>query len=111
MFVILITLFQFLGIWADNGWVICSSMFFLFSNAFLALDKSSKVTDLERTSLIIEKDNLFNNNTSLINVLENELKESKILITELRNEVKDLKGEIVELKQQIKDLEAKLSLQ
>jgi len=106
--VLSITLFQFFGMLVDNNWVITSSMFFLFSNAFLILEKSSKMSELERESLIKEKDSLFANNASLIKVLEYELKESKILITELRDEVKGLKMEITDLKQQVKDLECKL---
>jgi len=106
--VLSITLFQFFGMLVDNNWAITSSMFFLFSNAFLILEKSSKMSELERENLIKEKDSLFANNASLIKVLEYELKESKILITELRDEVKGLKKEIVDLKQQVKDLEYKL---
>jgi len=106
--VLSITLFQFFGMLVDNNWSITSSMFFLFSNAFLILEKSSKMSELERESLIKEKDSLFANNASLIRVLEYELKESKILITELRDEVKGLKKEIVDLKQQVKDLQLEL---
>ncbi len=115
VFVLFITLFQFFGMWVENNWIIVPAMFYLFSNAFLAIEKSNKKVEEERQKLIAEKDNLFDRNTllfanneSIISILENEIRESKTLITELRNEVKGLKCEVVELKQQVKDLEIQL---
>ena len=36
-----ITLFQFLGLWCGNNWVLTPEMFFLVSNAILALEKQT----------------------------------------------------------------------
>jgi hypothetical protein len=46
---IIVTFFQFLGIWCTNDWVITPSLFFLLANAFLVLGKQKieedKLTD------------------------------------------------------------------
>ena len=106
--VLFISFFQFFGLWVDNNWILCPSMFYLFSNALLALDKSTKKRDEERQKLIAEKNELFDRNQRLFNILERDLQESKILITELRQEVKDLKTEIVDLKEEIRELKLKI---
>ena len=78
--VVCITLFQFLGMWCENGWVLSGSMFFLFANAFFTLSKSTKVED----KLAKESKELIQFN--------------KTVISELKDEVIDLKNKIVILK-------------
>ena len=45
LFVLAITMFQFLGLLCDNGWILTGSMFFLIANAFFAMSKSTKAEE------------------------------------------------------------------
>ena len=80
--VVVITLFQFLGMWCENGWIMSGSMFFLFANAFFTLSKSTK-----------KEDKL--------------AEDSKKLIVELRNEVIELKEKVIGLKEDIIEIKSR----
>jgi len=76
VFVILITLFQFFGMWCENTWVLTGSMFFLFANAFFTLSKSTKAEDM----LALESLEVIKNN--------------KAVICDLRRDILELKNKI-----------------
>lgn len=80
--VLFVTIFQFLGMWVDNSWVIVPSMFFLIANTFFSLGKSTKEEEKTIKKLEAEKKELNKQNRCLIGTLNKE-------IFELKKEIKE----------------------
>lgn len=82
LIVVIITLFQFLGLLCDNQWILTGSMFFLIANAFFAFNKSTKIEE----NLAKDNKELILSNKEIIFALRKEIKGLKLIILNLKEE-------------------------